>query len=238
MKKILFSFIMPAFIFISSLQAQDTDYKKLFAKDWIKAEAFISANESWMKRLCDKYDISYPVAAAIVFPELVRYSALRDRIEITMLKTLYINLGDEYADFSIGPFQMKPSFAQTIHEKAPLLKDRIRKQFRAESDTGSTREFRTLIVNNLEHPQSQLIYLVAFIKICDALFDFKNCSDDYRLKMLSTAYNCGLKKNVGQIILMSDKKFFSTKLYKSENYCYSDISLFWYHSYIDRQKIR
>ena len=38
----------------------------------------------------------------VIFPELVRYSAIRDKMEITLLKTLYRNLGEDYADFSVG----------------------------------------------------------------------------------------------------------------------------------------
>jgi hypothetical protein len=233
----LIALIVPALIFASDLKAQDTDYKKIFGRDWDKAEAFIAENESWMKMACARYHIYYPVAAAVIFPELVRYSALRDKIEITLLKTLFINLGDEYADFSIGEFQMKPSFAQVIHEKAPLLNDRIRSQFRAETSYGNPREYRSSIVKDLETPQSEFIYLLAFIEICDAMFGFKGSDEYYRLKILATAYNCGLSKDPEQIKVMSDKKFFNTKLYKTENYSYSAVSLCWYRSYMDRQKM-
>ena len=30
---------------------------------------------------------------------------------------------------------------------------------------------------------------------------------------------------------MIDKKFFNTKLFKTENYSYADVSLFWYKQY-------
>ncbi len=232
----LFPFILSLLLFTGTAFAQDTDFKKIFGKDWDKAEAFLSENESWMKQACARYHVSYPVAAAIIFPELVRYSALRDKIEITLLKTLYINLGDEYADFSIGPFQMKPSFAQTVGEKARLLKDRISTQFSDKITYSNDREYRDSIVNSLEKPQSQLIYLIAFIKICDNMFGFGTSDDNYRLKILATAYNCGLNKNPEQIKAMSDRKFFNTKLYATQNYCYSAVSLFWYHRYADQQK--
>jgi hypothetical protein len=45
------------------------------------------------------------MASAIVFPELIRYSYLRDVIEITALKALYVQYGSGYSDFSIGPFR-------------------------------------------------------------------------------------------------------------------------------------
>ena len=45
-----------------------------------------------MQPVLEKNHISYPIAIAVIFPELVRYSALRDKMEITLLKTLYNSL--------------------------------------------------------------------------------------------------------------------------------------------------
>ena len=87
------------------------NYRETFGRDWDKALSFVAENRNWIAPELEQYNVSYPVAIAVIFPELVRYSALRDKIEITLLKALYINLGEEYANFSIGPFQMKPSFA-------------------------------------------------------------------------------------------------------------------------------
>ena len=93
--------------------SQSLNYPEIFGDDWKKAMLFESENRSWMEPILAKNHISYPLAVAVIFPELVRYSALRDKMEITLLKALYINLGDDYANFSIGQFQMKPSFAET-----------------------------------------------------------------------------------------------------------------------------
>lgn len=216
--------------------SQNTDYPSIFGRDWNKAEAFIVENENWMKHLSDKYDVSFPVATAVVFPELVRYSALLDKVEITLLKTLYINLGDDYADFSIGPFQMKPSFAETIHQKAGSLKDKISNQFRLGSRTENLREYRASIVKDLEDPISQFLYLICFIKICENTFNLEKADDNFRVKFFSSAYNCGLDKSFEKVIEMSDRKFFNTKLYKTDNYSYSGISLYWYADFMKKQK--
>ena len=209
--------------------SQVSDYKSIFNSDWEKAEAFISENESWMKSVCDKNDISFHFAAAIVFPELIRYSALRDRIEISMLKTLYINLGEEYADFSIGQFQMKPSFAEQIHEKISLLNDRkLRNMFKGKTSFRDLKEYRASVVEDLEDINSQIYYLIAFIKIFEFNYKEKWNNEAEKLKFCSTAYNCGLNKNLTYIESMSEKKFFRTGLIKSETYSYSDISLYWF----------
>lgn len=58
-------------------------------------------------------------------------------------------------------------------------------------------------------------------------------NDADKLKFLATAYNYGIDKNAAQIGIMTDKKFFNTKLFKTENYSYADVSLFWYKEFTE-----
>jgi hypothetical protein len=217
----------------SPLFSQSPDYREIFGDDWKKAMAFEQENREWMEPLLIKNNISYPLAVAIVFPELVRYSAIRDKMEITLLKALYINLGDQYANFSIGQFQMKPSFAEIIREMAPSVMGRkpgIIMKARSEYD--DIRDFRRSIVEDLEATKTQFSYLIVFLKICEKKFRLTGRDEAERLRFLSTAYNYGVEKTSGQIAAMTDKKFFNTKLFKTENYCYADISVFWYNEYM------
>jgi hypothetical protein len=186
-----------------------------------------------MDPLISKYNISYPLAISIIFPELVRYSALRDKMEITLLKTLYVNLGEDYADFSIGVLQMKPSFAETIREQATAVSTELPGIVFAEStEFENIFTFRKSIVKDLEDPETQFNYLVAFIKICEKKFDIRNEDELSRIRFLATAYNYGINKTAAEIENMSDKKFFNAKLFKTENYSYADVSVFWYKEYM------
>ena len=224
--------IVPLFICFGIISfPQQTDYKKVFGSNWEKAESFISENEFWMKQLSERYDVSYPLAIAVVFPELIRYSAIRDKMEITLLKALYINLGEDYANFSIGQFQMKPSFAESIHRKVPLLKGRLRIQFREKIINEDIRKYRESIVKDLEEPESQFLYLIAFIKICGSVYNLKEMDDEERIKFLATAYNFSFQKSYEEVAKMTDKKFFYPKLVRADSYSYADISAFWYENY-------
>lgn len=215
---------------IFSLQ-QETDYKSVFGKDWDKAQSFINENESWMKKLSVDYDVSFPEVVAIVFPELIRYSALRDKMEITMLRTLYINLGDEYADFSVGQFQMKPSFAEEINEKVWSLKEKkIRRLFKRPSSFDNIRNYRSSIVSDLEDIDSQMKYLLAFIRICENEYPVERMSEEEKVIFLAAAYNCGLNKSEEYIRSIAERKYFTTSPVKSETYSYADISLYWYRN--------
>jgi hypothetical protein len=212
---------------LDSGPTKNLNYREIFGDDWKKAVAFEKDNRSWMEPVLAENNISYPFAIAVIFPELVRYSALRDKMEITLLKALYINLGDDYANFSIGVFQMKPSFASIIREEPPAVVN-SKPLFKNLTEYNDITEYRKSIVTDLENPETELLYLVAFLKICEKKYNTNRKDDSDRLKFISTAYNFGINKSSEEIDSMSDKKFFNTKLFKTENYSYADISLFWY----------
>lgn len=212
--------------------SQSINYEEIFGEDWKKALIFEKENRKWMDSVLTRNHIPYPIAVAVIFPELVRYSALRDKMEITLLKALYINLGDTYANFSIGQFQMKPSFAQMIREQPQSVWGRRTGiSFKRRSDYDSITSYRKSIVEDLEDPETQFNYLIAFIKICEKNFRTNRMDELYRLKFLATAYNYGINKTADEITSMIYKKFFNTKLFKTENYSYADVSLYWYLNY-------
>ncbi len=216
--------------------SQQADYKLIFGGDWDKAGSFLAENETWMKQLAKKYDVSYPEAVAIVFPELIRYSALRDKIEITLLKSLYIYKGEDYADFSIGQFQMKPSFAEAIHKNVKFLSGQLRNQFRPRINTKDITKYRSSVVSDLEQSESQFLYLIGFIKICESVYDLQDMNAVQRIKFLATAYNYSFEKSFEAVKGMIDRKFFYAKLIKTESYSYSDISIYWYNNYQIKNK--
>jgi hypothetical protein len=213
-------------------RSQSLNYADEFGEDWKKAETFEKENRQWIEPLIKKNNISYPLAISVVFPELVRYSALRDKMEISLLKTLYVNLGEDYANFSIGIFQMKPSFAEAIRdESSAYLGRRSGITFKSVTDYEDIKEYRKSIIKDLEDPESQVIYLITFIRICEKKFNLNRMDETRHLKFLATAYNYGIDKTGIQIVKMVDKKFFCTKLVSSEKYCYADISQFWYNQF-------
>jgi hypothetical protein len=213
------------------------NYAEIFGSDWQKALTFLEENDVWIKPALDRFDIPYNELIAVVFPELVRYSALRDKMEISMLKTLYRNLGDDYANFSIGVFQIKPSFAEEIQERVFSGTDKeLRSLFRKKSSFPNKRLFRASIISDLENPETELNYLTAFYRICEKRFGKELHDAESRIKLFATAYNTGQLKNIKEIEEMSDKKFFNTKLFKTENYSYPDVSLYWYNQYSKAEK--
>ncbi len=213
---------------ISVISGQEPDYPVIFGSDWQKAISFLEENDSWIRPALIKHKIPYNEAIAIIFPELVRYSALRDKMETSVLKALYCSLGDEYADFSIGVFQIKPSFAERIISEAGFKGKAPACIKRKEQGTYL---FRKAIVDQLEDPKSELNYLIAFYKICRKRFPGMPEDEAMRIRFLATAYNTGFWKTEDEIIAMQSRKFFNTKIFRTENYSYADVSLCWLEKY-------
>lgn len=211
------------------------NYCEVFGEDWVKAEKYEKENRVWMEPLFKKNQIPYPIGISVIFPELIRYSSLRDKMEISLLKTLYVNLGEDYANFSIGEFQMKPSFAEIIRsELTGNYRGKI--MFRKIGEYDNIKDFRKSIVKDLENPEIQAVYLIAFIKICERKFKISRMEDSYKIRFLATAYNFGFDKARKDVDAMIIRKFFSTKLIKGETYSYADISLYWYNSFLAKEK--
>ena len=235
-KRLIF-LIFLLFARIWFLHAQELNYEQIFGDNWYKAQAFEKENRYWMEPYLKKSNIPYTVAIAVIFPELVRYSALHDKMEITLLKTLYVNLGEEYANFSIGQFQIKPSFAGIIREKTPeYLGKRSGITFKSPEEFNNISYYRKSIIADLEDPRIQFKYVIAFLKICEEKYKTNRKDDVSRIEFLATAYNYGIDKSSDQIENMIDRKFFNTSLFKSRTYSYSDVSLFWYRGNKDPEK--
>jgi hypothetical protein len=226
------SFLILLTGFHGSCHAQSLNYAEIFDGDWQKALTFIEENNSWLKPALASHNIPWNEAVAIVFPELVRYSALLDKMEITMLKTLYRNLGEEYANFSIGVFQVKPSFAEDIQTRVFSGTDKeLKSLFRKKSTFPDKRSYRASVIADLENPQTELNYIIAFYKICNKRFKDSWSDNVSKVRFLATAYNTGFLKNARDVESMYNKKFFNTKLFKTENYSYADVALYWFNNY-------
>jgi hypothetical protein len=225
------------YLFSVPIYSQSPDYKEIFGGDWKKAEEYLAVNETWMKTVFKDYDIPYNLGVSVVLPEIVRYSAVKDKIEITLLKALYINLGKEYADFSIGIFQMKPVFAEHIRDLNDETID-IRKNGHLQKIDAfrSPEYFRASVIEELEKPETEILYLVGFMRACDKLFQTGSMTEEYRVRFLAAAYNYGFWKSKEKIESVIEKKYFSTSLLGTTKYSYSDISLYFYKQYSGNNK--
>ncbi len=204
------------------------NYREIYGSDYQYAINLLDRNDWWVDTL-EKHGLDPDFALAVIFPELIRYSSIVDYVQIKGLEVLYVQYGQEYADFSVGYFQMKPSFAEKV--EADLLKLGIIKTFPVLSelqpelpDNPETRKNRIL---RLKDEYFQLLYLEAFLRIMESIFivEVADLTLAEKLGLFSTAYNTGYFKGISTISEeMRKKRFFCGFDLNTEKRSYSDIS--------------
>lgn len=100
----------------------------------------------------------------VVLPEVARYNGFSNFFETAVLEAFYVEDGSGVVDFSIGPFQMKPSFAEQVEQRVaaqPLLRQRFPKLASYAGKDGTAE--RRARVDRLSSTQGQLPYLKAMV---------------------------------------------------------------------------
>jgi len=223
---------MKAALFISTLTFLlsfetrfENDYKKVFGDDYTWAANWLSRHDALIEKYASDFNIPGKELKAIVFPELIRYNGIFNTLEIETLKFLYVREGKHYADFSVGYFQMKPSFAEMVEQDggkllgARWLKDAGWKGAAAETEDEISRKER---VRRLSNTEQQIIYLCAFYKICQLKFQDRSFASPVdRLRLFATCYNAGYRRSYESLLAFQLKKNFF-------NYNYSSVSAYYY----------
>ncbi len=230
MKGWLIFFLFMILISLSG-QLNAGSFQEIFATEWADAENYVSENK-FMGDSMQKYGISPILGWSIVFPELLRYNSLKNYLEVTALQTLYIQFGNSYANFSVGWFQMKPSFAMSL-QKSWMQNQKNYFGFPVLSfDTTDTPEARRSVVSLLNSDAGQLLYLMMFVKIMDfKAWSFEN--KDEKLKIYATAYNSSFHYNKETLQKLSVQKHFHTGLTSESSdtkYSYAAIALEYFQS--------
>lgn len=126
---------------------------------------------------------------SVVGPEWVRYSMVRDMMETKALEFAYVRFGREAADFSIGPFQMKPSFIEDLEKVAGIGNGA------AESSMQ-----RRLRLQRLKDMRWQLYYAFAFYAHSQNRFAAVLAAEEsQQLAFIASAYNFGFTRPVQAI---------------------------------------
>ena len=140
------------------------------------------------------------VAESVVWPEMERYSRLQDWVESAANYGTYITTGGG-PDFSIGLFQMKPSFVEAM-EKA-WMRSGLARKYELWFDTDDTATARRVRISRLQKEEWQVIYVGVFLRLLYSSYGSYNkkgertqdgletlpVSDQVRLA--ATAYNRG-----------------------------------------------
>jgi hypothetical protein len=208
--------------------ADKSNYRQLFQEHYNDALQFLE-NNPWISDSIQAKGIDPKFALSIIFPELIRYSSIRDKMELSGLFTLYIQYGEKYADFSVGRFQMKPSFAEQLENDANNTPEVAFTKF----NVTKTSQARIERVKRLGEMEGQVNYLVLFIRIME--HRNKNIMWDTEIERLmyyATAYNSGYNSGEKKIRDRVGSKMFYTGLLKVDScYCYGSIARYFYKTW-------
>ena len=163
-------------------------YRRQFDDQWKKADEIVREHHQSWEAVFTSLDADSRVCEAIVFPEILRWSKLKDLFEQAALKDRYIKEGTTGADFSIGQFQMKPSFAEKV-ERA-WMKSPLCREYGLFFDLQETDHARRQRIRRLSDGNWQCVYLAVFVRLMhERETSIAAKPVEEQISILATAYN-------------------------------------------------
>ena len=180
---------------------------------------------TWMADTLELQKIQPAFALSIVFPGLANYSALRDVMETGATRMLYVQSGRRYSHYTVGRFQMKPSFAEQVERNVSRLKLSSYK-----FNLTNTAKARGERARRLDSEEWQLRYLVMFIKIVDKRFKhIKWKTEEDKVRFYATAFSVGFNRDERTIKRMMTNKSILRKYKKPKSkYRSGDVAVWFY----------
>jgi len=227
MLNVKYFFMLWLLLVMGSATAFSVNYKKVFGSDWTDAEQYVREHHEEWKQEFDLFGVDSRVAEAIVFPELIRYSMWQDEIERAAVNGLYVTKGMEGANFSIGRFQMKPSFAEEVEQA--WNRSSLSKEYGFSFNLADNNEARRSRVRRLSTMQGQCRYLAIFIRLQQQRHpQLSQLTLKEQVRYLATAYNRSFSASWQSLCKMQHECHFHTDVIKTRNthfYCYADIAI-------------
>lgn len=208
----------------------------LFAAPSLKddaANAYCDEHRAAWYQIWERYEVPCGIAEAVIFPELIRYGLFQDKVETGAVKALYISKGAGGCDFSIGRFQMKPSFAEELEKR--WMRSGMARRYGLYFDTKDNETARRIRISRLEKEEWQCVYLAVFLKML--YLDYESIGtlpEKNQVRLAATAYNRGCRwtgpgcGSLDEIAARSRDRSFHTALVptpKTRRYVYADIAL-------------
>lgn len=195
-----------------------------YSQESAKALDFFAKNKKMFVRNAALCGVSPEFLFSVVSPEIAWYSGYRDKFETAAVETFYIQLGSSYANFSIGWFQMKPSFVEVLEKEALKMKSW---KYIAEFSCDDETKIRQERIARLKTINWQITYLCVFILHLNT--KYKNVLQNEKDKLLhyASVYNCGLGASDQTIAVWQNKKAFPA-LFGDKKFNYSQVAIEFY----------
>lgn len=212
--------LIPSFLLAQSPR----DFQQKFPRAYQEALNYLEENQTLIQKSLQSHQADLSILIPAVFPEIVRFSKSKNAMELASLEVLYTRYGNDYADFSIGRFQMKPSFIEKLEKYIEVNQWENFKhitQFK-ESDVQAIRRERLQRLNQLTW---QLLYLSCFYHIVNQAFPLAWPTLENKIRFFAAAYNRGFDQTQAEIEKWQNIRAFPDGFghYKKQ-YIYTDIA--------------
>ena len=215
---------------LTSWGGTDLSPQEYFGDSYNEAVTFLNSKAKEFDRMAVKYGIEQQMAMSIVFPEIIRYNRFRDFAETTVLELTYVDGGRLAADFSIGRFQMKPSFVETL--ETIILENESLSQFAHIAQYDNPKDIKLVRaerLKRLKQHQWQMEYLACFIAIGKSRFaTIIQTQPNEELLILSSLYNLSIDATYEQLQKTAQNKTFPYGRFSPTNFSYFDVAYYFY----------
>ena len=223
--------IISIFICLSGGTLNPAQY---FGDSFSESVNFYRKNRTYYSQFFHSFGVDPNMAAAVVFPETIRYNRFRDFLETSALEIAYVKGGKSVSDFSIGRFQMKPSFVEELEEvvAADITRHAKYAEIIAYEGCSTLADIRKARVMRLKQFRWQVLYLACFVTIATTRYANEiQAKPEETLLILSSAYNLGLSSDYGALVSVSRRKSFPYGNQYDGRFSYYDVANFFYHNY-------
>ena len=187
---------------------------------------FFEKNKKGFELIAHQYGCNVYEIAAIALPEVERYAEWQNYLENMALWQYYIKGGTEEADFSIGYFQMKPSFIEKLECEIVENECWIEKFGhvlpQGDLSLSEARKYRLEKLNDLFN---QFDYLCIYYQIMQEKYS-NIIQEENKIRFFAAAYNYGFDREENAIKKwMPIKAFPYGRKFNFEQDAYADVSL-------------
>ena len=203
-------------------------FSQKYPKHYCNALNWLSEKYSFADSVIRHFGLETQDVLSIGLPECSRFSDVSNFFECTSNHYFYVTLGSEYSNFSVGRFQMKPSFIEQLEKYISNEKNLsayhkyINQNLR--KDEKITRKER---LARLASEEWQLIYLCAVYSYLE--FKYKNkkwLNKEEKIEFFALAYNRGFWHNEDDIFRWKNICLFpSGRTDSINNYTYGEVAL-------------
>lgn len=192
---------------------------------------WLNENKKEIDSLISFFGLNAEEVLSIGMPECARYNAIQNALENSANNYLYVSLGSKYGNFSVGRFQLKPSFAEQLEHEIQMCKE-LNKYlpFIKSNQSGVSKESRSDRLKRLESDNLQLIYLCAFYSLMEISYrNSKWESKEDKVEFYALAFNRGFLNTNQEILKWKKICYFPTgKVDSLNNFPYGTVALEFY----------